>query len=96
MELFEKIENAAMEDDKSLTLKRPGLKKLQMLPEVLDAMIQRVMMRPLLFIEADFLIIGKKWIQPFQPLENGLLGNDHIAKINDDFSMDNDDWKKVI
>ena len=97
IELIEKMEHAAKEDDKSLKLKKPGLKKLQMLPQVLDAMIQREMMRPLL--EADFLIIAKKWIQP---LDNGSLGNltlrsqmiDAIAKMNGDFGIDNDDLKK--
>lgn len=97
VELIDRMENAAKEDARSLKEKRPGLKKLQMLPEVLEAMIQREMMRPLL--EADFLVIAKTWIQP---LENGSLGNvtlrqrmiDGISKMNGDFGIDNDDLKR--
>lgn len=97
MVLIERMEVAAKEDEKMRKAKKPGLKKLQMLPEVLDAMIKREMMRPLL--EADFLIIAKKWIEP---LENGSLGNvtlrskmiDGISKMNGDFGIDNDDLKR--
>lgn len=97
VELIDRMENAAKEDARSMKAKTPGLKKLQMLPEVLDAMIQREMMRPLL--EADFLVIAKTWIQP---LENGSLGNvtlrqrmiDGISKMNGDFGIDNDDLKR--
>jgi transcription factor SPN1 len=97
VELIDRMEDAAKQDDRSFRAKKPGLKKLQMLPEVLNAMIKREMMRPLL--EADFLTVAKTWIEP---LSDGSLGNvtmrqkmiDGISKMNGDFGIDNDDLKR--
>ena len=96
-QLIERMKIAAMEDAQSLKQKKPGLKKLKMLQEVLDVMIKREMIRPLL--EADFLIVAKSWIEP---LEDGSLGNvtlrdkiiDGISKMNGDTGIDNDDLKR--
>lgn len=94
-----KMEYAADEDDLAIKEKRPGLKKLQMLPEALDIMTNREMIRPLL--ESDLLSAVKRWIQP---LPDGSLGNvtvrqnmiDAIAKMGtgEDHGIDTDDLKK--
>ncbi len=94
-ELITRMQDAAKEDDRSLKERKPGLKKLQMLPEVLDAMIDTKMMRPLL--ESEFLSVAKIWIQP---LKDGSLGNvtlrqkmiDGIISMNRE--IDNDDLKR--
>lgn len=96
-QLILRMKDAAMEDAQSLKAKKPGLKKLKMLQEVLDGMIKREMIRPLL--EADFLIVAKIWIEP---LKDGSLGNvtvrekiiDGITKMNGDTGIDNDDLKR--
>mmetsp|Transcript_2172 Transcript_2172/g.3995 ORF Transcript_2172/g.3995 Transcript_2172/m.3995 type:complete len:564 (-) Transcript_2172:138-1829(-) len=94
-----KMEYAADEDDLAIKEKRPGLKKLQMLPEALDIMTNREMIRPLL--ESDLLSAVKRWIQP---LPDGSLGNvtvrqsmiDVISKMGtgEDHGIDTDDLKK--
>ena len=98
IELIEKMNIAARDDDISRSQKKPGLKKLQLLSEVLDTMVQQDIIRELL--DHDFLIAVKKWIQP---LENGSLGNvtlrskliDGIANMNGgDKGIDNDDLKR--
>ncbi len=97
VDLISKMQSALIDDELSRKKKQPGLKKLQMLPDVLDAMVKQPMMRPLL--ESDFLTIVKKWIEP---LENGALGNvtlreriiDGITKMNNEGMIENDDLKR--
>ncbi len=96
-EFVSKMENAADHDDVAIQEKRPGLKRLQMLPEVLDMMTNTELMRPLL--EADILIVIKRWIQP---LSNGSLGNvtvrskllKAISKMTGENGIDTDDLKR--
>lgn len=97
VDLISKMQSALIDDELSMKKKQPGLKKLQMLPHVLDVMVKQPMMRPLL--ESDFLTIVKKWIEP---LENGTLGNvtlreriiDGITKMNNEGMIENDDLKR--
>lgn len=90
---------AADADDISIKERRPGLKKLQLLPQAVDLMTNREMVRPLL--ESDVLNAVKRWIQP---LPNGSLGNvtvrqkmiDVISKMGtgEEHGIDSDDLKK--
>jgi transcription factor SPN1 len=65
-----KMEQAADDDDLAIRERRPGTKKLAMLPEVLDMLARRDLMRILLDLE--LLSVCKRWVQP---LPNGSLGN---------------------
>lgn len=97
MDLIQRMEQAAVDDELSIRNKKPGLEKMKLLPNVLEQMIKREMIRPLL--ESDFLVIAKKWIEPS---ENGTLGNvtlreriiDGISKMNGETGIDNDDLKR--
>lgn len=83
-EFLREMERAAEEDERAIKERRAGMKRMAMLPRVLDMMTQRVMTKVLL--EQDLLGVVKRWIQP---LPNGTLGNvtlrmqliDAIAKI---------------
>lgn len=98
-EFVSRMEYAADEDDLAIKEKRPGLKKLQMLPTAVDMMTNREMVRPLL--ESDVLSAVKRWIQP---LPDGSLGNvtvrsqmiDVIGKMGtgEEHGIDTDDLKK--
>lgn len=96
-EFVSSMENAADHDEVAIQEKRPGLKRLQMLPQVLDMMTNTEMMRPLL--EADILVVIKRWIQP---LSNGSLGNvtvrqkllQAISKMTGENGIDTDDLKR--
>jgi transcription factor SPN1 len=96
-EFVRQMERAASEDELSIAEKRPGLKKLQMLPEVLEMMANKDMTRPLL--EENLLIAIKRWIQPGT---DGSLGNvtvrfkllEAVSKMNGESGIDKDDLKK--
>lgn len=96
-EFVRKMGRAASEDELSVAEKKPGLKKLQMLPEVLDMMAKKDMMRPLL--EENILSAIRRWIQPSA---DGTLGNvtvrlkllEAVSKMNGDSGIDKDDLKK--
>mmetsp|Transcript_9173 Transcript_9173/g.10638 ORF Transcript_9173/g.10638 Transcript_9173/m.10638 type:complete len:517 (-) Transcript_9173:161-1711(-) len=97
MEIITRMESAANDDEQALKKSKPGFKKIQMLPEVLSEMTKREMVRPLL--EADLLIVIKRWIQP---LPSGSLGNvtvrmkiiDAISKMNGESGIENDDLRR--
>lgn len=65
-----KMEAAAEDDEKAFEERRPATKKLSILPEVLDMLTRRDMMR--LLLDFDVLNICKRWIKP---LPSGGLGN---------------------
>lgn len=96
-EFVRQMERAASEDELSIAEKRPGLKKLQMLPEVLEMLAKKDMTRPLL--EENLLIAIKRWIQPGT---DGSLGNvtvrlkllEAVSKMNGESGIDKDDLKK--
>jgi transcription factor SPN1 len=96
-EFVRQMERAASEDELSIAEKKPGLKKLQMLPEVLEMMAKKDMTRPLL--EENILIAIKRWIQPGS---DGSLGNvtvrlkllEAVSKMNGESGIDKDDLKK--
>jgi transcription factor SPN1 len=98
-EFVSRMEYSADEDDLAIKEKRPGLKKLQMLPQAVEMMTNREMIRPL--IESDVLSAVKRWIQP---LPNGSLGNvtvrnkmiDVVSKMGtgEEHGIDTDDLKK--
>lgn len=96
-EFVRRMGRAASEDELSIAEKRPGLKKLQMLPEVLEMMAKKDMTRPLL--EENVLSAIKRWIQPGS---DGALGNvtvrlkllEAVSKMNGDSGIDKDDLKK--
>ena len=98
-EFVQRMENAADEDELAIKEKRPGMKKLQLLPEAVDMMTNREMIRPLL--ETDVLTAVKRWIQP---LPDGSLGNvtvrhkmlDVIAKMGtgEETGIDTEDLKR--
>mmetsp|Transcript_32374 Transcript_32374/g.68109 ORF Transcript_32374/g.68109 Transcript_32374/m.68109 type:complete len:560 (-) Transcript_32374:140-1819(-) len=67
---LKKMEAAAEADAESVKNKRPGLKKLGMLQEVMDMLAKKDMVRVLL--DLDLLSTVKRWVQP---LPNGTLGN---------------------
>jgi len=69
-EFLTKMDLAANEDELLLKQRKPATRKLGMLPEVLEMLAKRDMMRPLL--EADFLSVAGRWIKP---LPDGKLGN---------------------
>jgi len=69
-EFLREMERAADEDDRAIKERKPAMKRLQMLPRVVDMMTQRTMTKILL--DQDLLGVVKRWIQP---LPNGTLGN---------------------
>lgn len=69
-DLIYKMMHAATDDEQELKGNRPALKKMSLLPSVIEIAARREMMRPLL--ENDFLNACGMWIQP---LPNGKLGN---------------------
>jgi transcription factor SPN1 len=91
------MDNAAKEDLVSIKLRKPALKKLQMLPEVIDMITKREMIRPVL--EFNFLAVASDWIKP---LPNGTLGNvtvrqrllSSIANMTGEQGIGPDDLKK--
>lgn len=70
MAFLKQMEEAADLDEESIKNKRPGLKKLGMLQQVMDMLARKDMTRVLLDLE--LLSVCKRWIQP---LPNGTLGN---------------------
>lgn len=69
-EFVNRMEAAAEQDEEAIAARRPGLKKLQMLNEVLD-MVKKQDYQTYL-IDADLLTVVRRWVQP---LPNGQLGN---------------------
>jgi len=69
-EFLKRMEEAADVDYTSIAKKRPAVKRLAMLQEVMDMLARKDMVRVLL--ELDLLSVCKRWIQP---LPNGTLGN---------------------
>mmetsp|Transcript_15985 Transcript_15985/g.32381 ORF Transcript_15985/g.32381 Transcript_15985/m.32381 type:complete len:334 (-) Transcript_15985:128-1129(-) len=67
---LEKMNEAADADDASIAARKPATKKLAMLPQVLEMLAKKDMIRPLLDLE--LLSVCKRWVQP---LPNGSLGN---------------------
>ncbi|KAL7472087.1 hypothetical protein ACHAXS_012411 [Conticribra weissflogii] len=67
---LEKMTEAADADDASIAARKPATKKLAMLPQVLEMLAKKDMIRPLLDLE--LLSVCKRWVQP---LPNGSLGN---------------------
>lgn len=96
-EFLSKMERAAEEDDLAIRERRPATRKLAMLPEVLDMLARRDMMR--LLLDFEVLTICKRWIQP---LPNGSLGNvtvrqqllDAISKMTGDQGVTPNDLKR--
>jgi len=98
-EFVAKMEYTADQDDLAIKERRPGMKKMLMLPEAMAMMTNSDMVRPLL--ESDVLSAIKRWIQP---LPNGSLGNvtvrqrmiEVVAKMGtgEDHGIDTDDLKK--
>lgn len=92
-----RMEQAADEDDLAIRERRPATKKLAMLPEVLDMLARRDMMR--LLLDFEILTICKRWVQP---LPNGSLGNvtvrqqllDAIGKMTGDSGVTAGDLKR--
>jgi transcription factor SPN1 len=64
------MELAVEEDEMSIAERRPAVKKLAMLNQVLQMLARRDIQRVLL--DLDLLVICKRWVQP---LKNGTLGN---------------------
>jgi transcription factor SPN1 len=69
-DFLSKMELAAEEDELAVKERRPATKKLAMLPEVLDMLARRDMMR--LLLDFDVLSVCRRWVQP---LPGGALGN---------------------
>jgi transcription factor SPN1 len=65
-----RMELACEEDEMAIAERRPGVKKLAMLTDVLQMLARRDIQRVLL--DLDLLVICKRWVQP---LKNGTLGN---------------------
>jgi transcription factor SPN1 len=65
-----RMELAVDEDEMAIAERRPAVKKLGMLNEVLQMLARRDIQRVLL--DLDLLVICKRWVQP---LKNGTLGN---------------------
>mmetsp|Transcript_19425 Transcript_19425/g.26668 ORF Transcript_19425/g.26668 Transcript_19425/m.26668 type:complete len:465 (-) Transcript_19425:164-1558(-) len=95
---LKRMATAADEDDTAIQERRPATKKLAMLPEVIEMLTKRDMIRALL--DFELLMMVKRWIQP---LPNGTLGNvtvrqqllDAIAKIGTgDDGIKADDLKR--
>lgn len=92
-----RMEQAADDDDLAIRERRPATRKLAMLPEVLDVLARRDMMR--LLLDLDLLSVCKRWIQP---LPNGSLGNitvrqqllDSIGKMSGEQGVTASDLKR--
>lgn len=69
-EFVTRMEAAAEQDEEAVAQRRPGMKKLGMLSEVVDMMKKQDYQSYL--IEFDLLSVIRRWIQP---LPNGQLGN---------------------
>ena len=69
-EFLARMDAAAEDDEQAVAQRRPGMKKLAMLNEVLD-MIKKQDYQSYL-IDGDLLTVVRRWIQP---LPNGQLGN---------------------
>jgi len=88
---------AANEDEEDLKAKRPAMRKLSMLPSVVEISGRRDMMRPLL--DNQFLTACGQWIQP---LPNGMLGNvtlrsellRSVSKMTGETGVSTDDLKR--
>eukprot|EP00574_Skeletonema_japonicum_P010948 CAMPEP_0201726282 /NCGR_PEP_ID=MMETSP0593-20130828/9362_1 /ASSEMBLY_ACC=CAM_ASM_000672 /TAXON_ID=267983 /ORGANISM="Skeletonema japonicum, Strain CCMP2506" /LENGTH=592 /DNA_ID=CAMNT_0048217755 /DNA_START=68 /DNA_END=1846 /DNA_ORIENTATION=- len=71
-DFLRKMDAAADADDESIAAKKPALKKLGMLSEVMEMLAQKDLQRVLL--DLDLLMVCKRWVQPLPP--NGkTLGN---------------------
>ena len=71
-EFLRLMDGAADADDESIAAKRPALKKLGMLSQVMDMLAQKDMQRVLL--DLDLLMVCKRWVQPLPP-DGKTLGN---------------------
>jgi transcription factor SPN1 len=69
-EFIRRMERVAEDDLEAIKERRPALAKLSMLPQVVDMLAKRDMIRVML--DHDILSVCKIWIQP---LPNGSLGN---------------------
>mmetsp|Transcript_1518 Transcript_1518/g.3759 ORF Transcript_1518/g.3759 Transcript_1518/m.3759 type:complete len:495 (+) Transcript_1518:97-1581(+) len=95
--LIDKMEHAANLDDEAIAQKRPALKKLMLMTEVVEVMGRKEMFRILL--DLDILAVCKRWIQP---LKNGTLGNvtirqrmvHAISLMHGEFGITSSDLKK--
>ncbi|KAL7540423.1 hypothetical protein ACHAXR_010095 [Thalassiosira sp. AJA248-18] len=67
---LKRMDAAADADDESIAARRPAMKKLAMLQDVMDMLARKDMVRVLLDLE--LLSVCKRWVQP---LPNGSLGN---------------------
>lgn len=71
-DFLRKMDAAADADDESIAAKRPALKKLGMLSEVMEMLAQKDLQRVLL--DLDLLMVCKRWVQPLPP-DGKTLGN---------------------
>eukprot|EP00986_Skeletonema_menzelii_P003689 scaffold1172_cov144-Skeletonema_menzelii.AAC.14 len=71
-DFLRKMDAAADADDESIAAKKPALKKLAMLSEVMEMLAQKDMQRVLL--DLDLLMVCKRWVQPLPP-DGKTLGN---------------------
>jgi len=71
-DFLRKMDAAADADDESIAAKKPALKKLGMLSEVMEMLAQKDMQRVLL--DLDLLMVCKRWVQPLPP-DGKTLGN---------------------
>jgi len=71
-DFLRKMDGAADADDESIAAKKPALKKLGMLSEVMEMLAQKDMQRVLL--DLDLLMVCKRWVQPLPP-DGKTLGN---------------------
>eukprot|EP00984_Skeletonema_dohrnii_P027111 scaffold16563_cov87-Skeletonema_dohrnii-CCMP3373.AAC.3 len=71
-DFLSKMDAAANADDESIAAKKPALKKLGMLSEVMEMLAQKDMQRVLL--DLDLLMVCKRWVQPLPP-DGKTLGN---------------------
>jgi transcription factor SPN1 len=69
---LQRMDVAADMDEESIAAKKPALKKLGMLSEVMEMLAQKDMQRVLL--DLDLLMVCKRWIQPLPP-DGKTLGN---------------------
>lgn len=96
-EFLERMDAVGKEDMASIKARKPAMKKLQMLPDVIEMVTKRDMVRPLL--EFNFLAVAGDWIKP---LPNGSLGNvtlrqkllSSIATMTGEQGIGPDDLKK--
>mmetsp|Transcript_15281 Transcript_15281/g.23115 ORF Transcript_15281/g.23115 Transcript_15281/m.23115 type:complete len:566 (+) Transcript_15281:92-1789(+) len=71
-DFLRKMDAAADADDENIAAKKPALKKLGMLSEVMEMLAQKDMQRVLL--DLDLLMVCKRWVQPLPP-DGKTLGN---------------------